>query len=110
MGAIKHYNKIIVNKNISDCFSSIKSIFKKLIYPIQYENEEKYFIVAKIEQIWLAPSGELIIIDLKYIEDDMTEIVILSKDLVDTGMNFNRNVKNVNRMSEIFNKEFNQQI
>ncbi len=66
---------------------------------IQYKNKEKGIIIARVEQKWLAPAGELMVFDLKELAtDNKVEVLIFSKDLLDSGVNFNRNVKNVNRL------------
>ena len=98
MGVIKYSRSIIAYLTKDESFKVINSILKRFIFPIQYENLSKCFVVAKIEQIWGAPAGELIIIDIKEVEKDKTEVLLFSKDFPDVGMNFNRNVKNVERL------------
>lgn len=98
MAVITYSKSIIVYLTKDEAFNVIKSILKRFIFPIQYENLSKCFIVAKIEQIWWAPAGELIIIDIKEVEKGKTEVLLFSKDFPDVGMNFNRNVKNVERL------------
>ena len=88
-------------------WKKLKKILKKELYPIQYENKEKNIIIARIEQKWLAPAGELVIFDLIELEVNKVEVFIFSKDLLDSGVNFNRNVKNVNRLSKKLKNTFN---
>jgi len=105
MGAISYSSNIIVNVSMLDAFNGIKKILKKQFYPIQFENKEKNIIIARIEQKWLAPAGELIVFDLKEIETNKIEILIFSKDLLNSGVNFNRNVKNVEKFIQEINNQ-----
>ena len=98
MGAVKYSESLVVDTPINDAFDEIKKILKKLSYAVQYENREKNIVIARVEQMWLAPAGQLLLFDLKEITVNKVEILIFSKDLIDSGMNFNRNVKNVNRL------------
>ncbi|QMU64207.1 MAG: hypothetical protein GKR88_07840 [Flavobacteriaceae bacterium] len=99
MGVVKYSSSIIVSAAINDTFDEIQKLLKKLFYPIQYKNKEKGIIIARVEQKWLAPAGELMVFDLKELAtDNKVEVLIFSKDLLDSGVNFNRNVKNVNRL------------
>ncbi len=107
MGATKYSDTIIIDLPLKNVLEGIKKILKKELYPIQYENKEKGIIMARIEQKWLAPAGELIIFDLKELATNKVEVFIFSKDLLDSAINFNRNVKNVNRLLKVLENAFN---
>lgn len=102
MGKEKYSKSIIIKLPKDEVLKRVKKVLKKLIYPIQYENENT--IIAKNENAVFAPAGELIIFDIIVEENANTKLLFFSKDLITVGNNFNRNVKNVDRLIEEFNR------
>lgn len=108
MGVEKYSDNITVSdKSIIKIFEISENILKKLFYNIQYSNKEKTFIVAKNVSANFGPAGVIVIIDVQDVGDNKIKISIISTDLTDVTVNFNRNVKNVNRLINEVKNELN---
>jgi len=108
MGAGKYSESIIVfDKSVIKVFEICKNILKKLFYNMQYSNKEKAFIVAKNVSADFGPAGVIVIVDIKNEDSNRVKISITSTDLTDVTWNFNRNVKNVNRLIDEVANELN---
>ncbi|GAA0739198.1 hypothetical protein [Gaetbulibacter jejuensis] len=106
MGVDKYSENIIIPESTNKVFEICINIIKKMFYNVQYINEEKTFLVAKNVSANFGPAGVIIIIDAENEDPDKTKLIITSTNLTDVTVNFNRNVKTVNKLIKKLNKEF----